>query len=121
MFTEPQAHEFDDLSSESSLGAVLERSAAGPVVIFKHSNICGLSSRASGELRRFRQRHDYPVFRLTVQHARSVSDAIERLFGIRHETPQAIVVLNGRAVFHAAHRAVTAGNLANAISEGESE
>lgn len=91
------------------------------MVIFKHSNICGLSSRANGELRRFRQRHDCPVFRLTVQHARGISDAIESRFGILHQTPQAIVVVDGRAVFHVSHRQVTAKNIAKAIASGGGE
>ncbi len=118
MFERDSAHEFGDLSSEDTLSVVLERSAAEPVVIFKHSNICGLSSMADRELRKFRARHGYPVYRITVQRARKVSDAIESLFGVRHETPQAIVVVDGSAVFHASHWHVTAENMAEGISAG---
>jgi bacillithiol system protein YtxJ len=46
---------------------------------------------------------------------REVSDAMEERFGIRHESPQAIIVSRGQPVWHANHFQVTAKALEAAI------
>lgn len=106
---------FDDLSTEDHLDMLLERSHVEPVVIYKHSDICGLSNIAQREVSRFASGAAAPIYKLVVQRARHVSNAIESLFGIRHESPQTIVVRNGRAVYNASHRAISAEALADAL------
>ncbi len=108
---------FDDLSTENHLDVLLERSHNEPVVIYKHSDICGLSTIAQREVSRFASDVEAPIYKLVVQKARHVSNAIERLFGVRHESPQAIVVSNGRAVYDASHRAISAEALAQALDK----
>jgi len=44
-----------------------------------------------------------------------LSESMEERFGIRHESPQAIVVSNGKPVWHASHLRVTAKALEDAI------
>jgi len=53
---------------------------------------------------------------ITVQSHRKVSDAAADRFGIRHETPQAILLRDGRPVWNASHFRITAETLARAIS-----
>ncbi len=106
---------FDDLSTEDHLDVLLERSRVEPVVIYKHSDICGLSNIAEREVSRFASSAAAPIYKLVVQKARHVSNAIESLFGIRHESPQTIVVRHGRAVYDASHRAISAEALAEAM------
>ncbi|MBT8400795.1 MAG: bacillithiol system redox-active protein YtxJ [Rhodothermia bacterium] len=108
---------FDDLSTEDHLEVLLKRSHAEPVIIYKHSDICGLSNVAQREVSLFASDDTAPVYKLVVQRARHVSNAIESLFGIRHESPQAIVVRNGRAVYDASHRAISAEALAEALNQ----
>lgn len=106
------------LETTEAVDAVLERSAERPQLIFKHSAYCGLSGVAFDEL----QTHlagpepgvDYWL--LTVQTGRAASDAVASRLGIRHESPQAILVRDGRAVWHASHRGVTARTLAEATA-----
>jgi bacillithiol system protein YtxJ len=90
-----------------------------PVLLFKHSRYCGVSCEAMDEL----QSHidgrgdagvSYKV--ITVQTHRNVSDAIAQRLGIRHETPQAILLRDGKAVWNASHFRITASQLDQVLS-----
>jgi hypothetical protein len=62
-------------------------------------------------------RHDCPpqYAMVTVQTHRAVSNAIAQKLGVRHETPQALLVKNGRVVWSASHFRVTAAAVDDAI------
>lgn len=87
--------------------AAREASASEPVVIFKHSSMCPTSARANDEMQDLAE-GDTAVYRVVVQQARDVSDAIEEALGVRHETPQVIVLSNGSPTFDASHHRVKA-------------
>jgi bacillithiol system protein YtxJ len=53
---------------------------------------------------------------VTVQTEREISNAIAHRLGIRHETPQALLVRGGRVEWSASHFRVNAEELANAIA-----
>lgn len=79
------------------------------VVIYKHSPYCGLSMLAAREVRRFMEaRPEVPVYQVDVVRDRPVSAEVARRFGIRHESPQVIVVRGGEALWSASHRDVVA-------------
>jgi len=52
---------------------------------------------------------------VTVQTHRAVSNAIAQKLGVRHETPQALLVRNGRVVWSASHFRVTAAAVDDAV------
>jgi monothiol bacilliredoxin len=52
---------------------------------------------------------------VTVQTHRALSNAIAQKLGVRHETPQALLVRNGRVVWSASHFRVTAAAVDDAI------
>jgi bacillithiol system protein YtxJ len=57
---------------------------------------------------------------VTVQTHRDVSNAVSTRLGVRHETPQALLIRDGRVVWSASHFRVTAGAVQEAIrSQGE--
>jgi bacillithiol system protein YtxJ len=113
-----RSHEPRPLESSESLADLLERSAARPQLIFKHSLYCGLSGVAFEELQAHLDRPDPSVdyWLVTVQTGRAVSDEVEERLGVRHESPQALLVMDGKVVWNASHRRVTAASLAEAIS-----
>ena len=51
----------------------------------------------------------------TVQTHRPVSDAAAERLGLRHETPQAILVRDGKVIWNASHFRITAAHLNNAL------
>lgn len=82
---------------------VLAESENQPVFIFKHSNRCGTSSMV---LRRFenqmREREQAYYFLNILAH-RSMSDMIAETLCVRHESPQLIVLKQGRVFKHESH------------------
>ena len=105
-----------ELHEEQDLQPLLEHSQKKPVVFFKHSTQCSRSAVAHDEVQKFASRHpDVPCGMVLVIEDRELSESMEERFGVRHESPQAIVVSNGKPVWHASHLRVTAKALEDAI------
>jgi monothiol bacilliredoxin len=101
-----------------SLDAAIAESRERPVLLFKHSRYCGISCEALDELHaHIDARADGAItYRMiTVQTHRPVSDAAAQKLGIRHETPQAILLRDGKAIWNASHFRITATQLAEAL------
>ena len=94
---------YQNISKKSEFDAALETSQNQPVVVFKHSRLCDLSAMAWEHM----QSVQLPVYEVVVQTARPLSNHIEESLGIRHETPQVIVLHRGEPVFDTSHRGVT--------------
>lgn len=85
-------------------------------VVYKHSPTCSLSAVALDEMNRFRAAHPaQPVEQLDVFADRPRCMAIEAETGVRHESPQVLVYVGDRVVWHASHRRVTADAVAAAV------
>ena len=102
-------------TSVDSLAEMLSQSAQQPVVIFKHSTTCPISAAAYDEMEQF----DGDVALVEVQSARELSRQIERQTGIPHESPQVLVLANGKVVWNASHWKVKADAVAKAVSEAK--
>lgn|SRR5690606_7215359 len=106
---------FVSMHSEAEFEAVVARSHREPVAIFKHSNACSLSAEAYQEMQRLNQPDDVPVYMVVVQEARPLSNHIETVLGVRHESPQILLLSEGKVLFSASHRRVTAEAVRAAI------
>lgn len=98
---------FIEVKSNEELNALFEKSNEKPVVLFKHSLTCPISAGVYQEM----SGADADVNIVVMQHARDVSQEIAIRTGIRHESPQAIVLKNGKPVYHASHYDVTADDV----------
>lgn len=109
---------FKHLSDIDELEAAIAESRERPVLLFKHSRTCGISCEALAELRAHVERGDLrAAYKLiTVQSHRRLSDEAAARLGIRHETPQAILLRDGRAVWNASHFRITKDQLDAAIA-----
>ena len=96
---------FLPLASDGDLDRLLAASHAEPVIVFKHSESCGASWMAEASLTA--QPPPAPVHRLVVQRSRAVSERLARLLGVRHESPQALILVEGKAAWHTSHAGVT--------------
>lgn len=107
------------LQNVESLEAAIAESRERPVLLFKHSRYCGVSCEALDELQSHIDAQDHPAasYKLvTVQTHRPVSDAIAQRLGLRHETPQAILIRDGKVVWNASHFRITADQLDRVLS-----
>jgi bacillithiol system protein YtxJ len=95
-----------ELHDIAALDRALEGSAEVPVLLFKHSATCDISAAAWNSFQDFLQENELPlaVYFVVVQTARTVSNTIEQRFDILHESPQAILFVQGKPVWNASHR-----------------
>ncbi len=105
------------LSHIDELDAAIAESSERPVLLFKHSRTCGISCEALDELHAHVQDAQAPVaYKLiTVQSHRQLANEAAARLGVRHETPQAILLRNGRPIWSASHFRITKQQLDQAI------
>jgi monothiol bacilliredoxin len=101
------------------LEAAITESLVRPVLLFKHSRTCGISHEALDELHAHvgQSGHGATYRVITVQSHRTISDHAAVRLGVRHETPQAILLKDGRPVWNASHFRITAEALDRALAE----
>lgn len=107
------------LQDVESLDAAIAESRERPVLLFKHSRFCGTSFEALDELQAHIEHAaagSAAYKMITVQTHRPVSDAVVQRFGVRHETPQAILLRDGKAIWNASHFRITASQLDQALN-----
>src|SRR5829696_1169397 len=106
--------QLNPVSDIAGLDQAITESRERPVLLFKHSRTCGISCEALDELHaHVAETPAGAAYKLiTVQSHRKVSDELSARFGIRHETPQAILLRDGRPVWNASHFRITAQELA---------
>lgn len=80
-----------------------------PVLIFKHSTRCGISSMAKNRLERYWTDEDteriQPWLLDLIRH-RDISQAIADTFGVHHESPQVLLIVNGECIYDASHMGI---------------
>lgn len=109
------------ITTRVELDRAFEESATAPVLIFKHSLICPVSTWALKTFSDFVEAQEAGEVLCTlirIQGARDLSDEVARRTGIRHESPQAVLLRNGQAVWHASHWDISAESLARALANG---
>ncbi|MGW8283012.1 MAG: bacillithiol system redox-active protein YtxJ [Gemmatimonadota bacterium] len=98
------------LRDESDFEQALRQERA---YLFKHSTRCGSSLRALREMSRYEESDgSTPVFLVDVIAERAVSQMIADRLGVRHESPQVVLLSRGSPVWSASHGGVTAAALA---------
>ena len=112
-----------ELHNVAELDQYLLESHTRPLVLFKHSYTCGISAEALDELVEHLNAAvaaaglpDPRYAMVTVQTHRNVSNAVTARLGVRHETPQALLVRAGRVVWSASHFRVTAQAFQQALT-----
>ncbi len=101
------AANFVSVDSLEALDALFEESHLTPVVLFKHSNTCGISADLIEQVGAVNANINVIV----VQQHRPISNAIAERTGYRHQSPQAFVIKNGKAIYHATHYGINASDI----------
>jgi bacillithiol system protein YtxJ len=105
------------ITDTTALEDLVQRSKQRPVVIFKHSLTCPISASALEQMNRYQGE----IALVEVQRAPSLSNEIEQRLGLRHESPQIIVLRNGQIVWDASHFKITADAVADAVRKAQAE
>jgi thioredoxin 1 len=106
-----------ELTMRSEFEAILSATEA---ILLKHGATCPISVNARAELAAFRAAHpDVPVYTIEVTANRQLSSDVAQRLGVPHESPQAFVLRDGRAGWHAEHYEITALALAAHLESPE--
>ena len=102
--------EFKPLTDIVQLNEIDEKSKSKTQVLFKHSTRCSVSRMAMKNLldemaETYLDKLD--IFYLDLLNYRAISNAIAARYKIRHESPQILVIKNGKCVAHASHSEVS--------------
>lgn len=100
------------LTDLGQLNEIIHLSTEKPVVILKHSTRCYISKSA---LKQFENEFDLqekiiPYFLDLLEH-RAISNEIAVRFGVEHQSPQLIVIKDGKPVYTASHENIDASKL----------
>ncbi|GGB68251.1 thioredoxin family protein [Flavobacterium suaedae] len=103
--TSSQSVMWNELTQLQQLDTIAEESESTPVLIFKHSTRCSVSRMA---LRGFENEYSLPeedlkLYFLDLIAYRNVSNEIASRFDVVHQSPQVILIKNGKAVYNESH------------------
>ncbi len=101
--------DWKNLLSIQQLELITEDSNTKPILIFKHSTRCSISRMA---LKQFEREFDYqdkvtPYF-LDLIANRDVSDDIASRFHVTHQSPQVLLIKDGKSIYDASHSDISA-------------
>ncbi len=106
---------YTQVTSVSELDEVFKKSARETVVLFNHDPWCPISGRAFKQMAHV----DYPTEMVDVSKAHDVSAMIAERTGVKHESPQIIILRDGQPQWNASHFAITADAVTSAIASIE--
>jgi bacillithiol system protein YtxJ len=109
---------WNTINSTDQLEAIKAESFEKPVLLFKHSTTCSISAMA---LNRMERNYDQakvgdlkPYYLDLLSHS-DISRKIADLFDVEHQSPQAIVIANGEAIYDASHYDISFAEIAEKV------
>ena len=101
-----------ELNDLGQLNEIMDLSHEQPVVIFKHSTRCSISRMA---LKQFENEFDLegtvtPYFLDLLNH-RDISQEIATRFDVYHQSPQLLLIKEGKSIYDASHSDIDAVEL----------
>lgn len=104
-------NKFFRIDDRTAFDNLISGSKEKAVIVFKHSNACPISARAYREMEKLED----PVNMIEVQAAPELSRELANMTGVRHESPQVILLRDGKAVWNASHFDVNAATVSQAL------
>ena len=107
---------WNELTDLGQLSEIIEISNEKPVAIFKHSTRCSVSRMALKQFENEFNSSDKvtPYFLDLIAH-RDISNEIASRFGVTHQSPQLILIKEGKAVYNVSHSDIDAEELGTKV------
>lgn len=103
-----------EIDSRTDIDALLNQET---ILVFKHSTACPVSWAAHMQVMKFADQHpDFPLRIVPVIQERPASNKIAELTGVRHESPQVILLREGKVINALSHGSITLAQLNQLIS-----
>ena len=106
------------LTQSEQLAELVRESYEQPVIIFKHSTSCSISAAAKGKVERQwadAGLGDTKLYYLDLLRFRPVSNEIAEKFGVRHESPQLLLIQDGECRYDASHMSIRLNDVAQVV------
>ena len=103
---------WNHLTDEHHINEIITRSKAKPQVIFKHSTRCSISAVALQRLQKAKQPESHDFHYLDLLAHRPLSNKVAEVFGVHHESPQVLVIKDGKCIFDESHLAISMNDIA---------
>ncbi|MFO7673603.1 MAG: bacillithiol system redox-active protein YtxJ [Lutibacter sp.] len=101
------------LTDKNQLDEIISLSNAKPVLIFKHSTSCGISRMS---LKSFEREFDLKeaeisLYFLDLLSYRALSNEISEKFVVTHQSPQVLVIKNGKVIYNDSHHSISVNDI----------
>lgn len=109
---------WNKLNTTEQLEEIKAESFKHPVLLFKHSTTCSISNMALNRMERNYDQSkvgDLKPYYLDLLSFRDISGKIAELFDVEHQSPQAILVQNGEAIYDASHYDISFAEIAEKV------
>ncbi len=103
-----------ELKSEEQINQIREESKTQPVLIFKHSTRCAISRATLNRMERNSTLETIKAYYLDLISYRNISNQIADSFGIEHESPQVLIIQDGKPVYVRSHLAINVDDIQRA-------
>lgn len=91
------------ITNENELDEALALAQQKTVLLFKHSTRCSISSMAFNRLKSNWKDCEIVPYYLDLIAYRNISNTIADKLNVIHQSPQVILLKNGKVVYHASH------------------
>jgi bacillithiol system protein YtxJ len=107
---------WNELTDLGQLNEIIDLSNEKPVAIFKHSTRCSVSRMALKQFENEFNSSDKvtPYFLDLIAH-RDISNEIANRFGVTHQSPQLILIKEGKAIYNVSHSDIDAEELGKKV------
>lgn len=102
--------DWEHLEDPDQLEKIKEESAEKDILIFKYSTRCSVSGMALNRLDRSwngDEMKQVKTYFLDLISYRNISNAIEDIFDVRHESPQVLLIRNGESIYNSSHMGIS--------------
>ena len=110
-------HQLTDLSQLEHIQNISKEQPGNyrAVLIFKHSTRCGISRMSLKQLENeWTDSESIPCYFLDLLRYRNISDKIALDYNVEHESPQVLLIKNGKCIFNQSQNEISAQAILNA-------
>jgi bacillithiol system protein YtxJ len=99
------------LTDVSQLEEIKTKSATRPQVIYKHSTTCSISKVVLNRLERNQAPDALDFYYLDLLKYRPLSGQVAETFRVTHESPQLLLIRDGKCVYNESHTGISMDEL----------
>lgn len=106
-----------NLENQTQLEELTQKPLA---LIFKHSTRCSISSAALDRLQRNWKNESMsalPTYFLDLIRYRNISNQIAEMFDVEHQSPQVLLIRDGKCIYHNSHYGIDYDEIKAAVNE----